>query len=118
MLPVILKVSCSIGKDFRKLGEKEKLLRICAQISSFPSQEPVNETTKKDSEESSETAGERESHFETMLEMLEEIEEDVVTDGSEMVAIRACRITETSTQKVIPGSEVTLELLIESNFPR
>ena len=110
------------------MGEKEKLVRTCAQISSFPSpeesptHEPKNESKngakdepkgEKDLEED-----ERKKHFDTMLEMLEEIEEDVVTDGNEMVAIRACRVTRTSTQKVIPGSEVTLELQIESRFPR
>ena len=110
----------------RKLGEKEKLVRTCAQISSFSTQEPSMADHKNpENDPDLDLDLERKAHFDTMLEKLDEIEEakhedvdDVVTDGSEMVVIKSCRVTATSTQKVIPGSEVTLELQVESNFPR
>ena len=102
----------------RELGEKEKLVRTCAQISTFVQDNSKLIGTETEEKAQNSDCEERQSHFDTMTNILAEMDQTVSTDGAGMVNIEACLMTHPGSEKIIPSAEVLLELQLESNFPR
>lgn len=136
-----------VAHCYRKLDEKEKLVRTCAQIAAFkamnqledkeePDEDPKKGTgpkiklepttttmntqkTESKKSENEDKSGERMKFFKELLALAEEIPSEVNIDACpNMIKIISCQITNRSMSlKVIPGAEVTLALELFSNFP-
>ena len=87
---------------YRELGEREKLVRICAQVAASECLE----------------LEERESFLEQMVAALGDGEEEILVHAADILEVVSCTVDRGPEEHLVPGAELSFSLVLTSRLPR